>query len=191
MGHKNKVIVLVLVIIIIGGSLLWWRNKDKTLCAPGNKTCGQNDELVESKFKLAIRNFWGVREVFRNPQSLNEFYYTTVDGSGANIWMYDLNKDSSYPQNGQFNIPEGNTLVFGQKLAQYREFRGVGFSGNKFVFVETDSDDSPGPCFSRWLYTTLEYIDVGMPGASRKTFTMPADMKKAEEQNFLNCQKAL
>ncbi len=204
------IISIILTAIVVGGGIFWWMNQKQQVMtdevvslrsqveqlkqvSPASPTTSnnQNDELIEVKFKLAIRDFWGVREVFRNPQNKNQFYYISDDSSGHHIWVYDLSKDKSYQQNGYFNIPEGNTLLLNQKLAQYQEFRGVGFSGNKFVFVETSTDNSPGPCFSPWFYLNLEYIDLGVTNPTRKPFTLPADLKRAEEQKAADCQKTL
>jgi len=204
------IVAVILTAIIVGGGIYWWANQKQSelnnevvslrtqvdqlkqvSTTPPTGSNNQSDELVEARFKLAIRDFWGVRQVFRNPQDKNKFYYVSEDGSGASIWVYDLARDKTYQQNGSFNIPEGNTMLLNQKLAQYQEFRGVGFSGNKFVFVETSSDNSPGPCFSPWFYSNLEYIDLGISKPVRKPFTLPADLKTTEEQKVSDCQKTL
>ena len=213
---KNNSVILpvtvgvILTAIIVGGGTYWLMTQKQTelnnevvslrtqvdqlkqaSATPATGSSNQSDELVEAKFKLAIRDFWSVREVFRNPQNKNQFYYISDDSSGHHIWVYDLAKDKTYQQDGYFNIPEGNTLLLNQKLAQYQEFRGVGFSGNKFVFVETSNDNSPGPCFSPWFYSNLEYIDLGISKPTRKPFTLPEDLKRTEEQKVTECQKTL
>lgn len=213
------IVSVVLTAVVVGGGIYWWstqkqaelKNKvvslenqinqlSKTVSpTPASNQTTSDDsqtdeltnELVETKFKLAIRDFWNVREVFRNPQNKNQFYYISPDSSGTHIWVYDLAKDKTYQQNGSFNIPEGNTLLYSQKLAQYQEFRGVGFSGNKFVFVETGTDNSPGPCFSPWFYSNLQYIDLGVSNPTRKSFTLPDDLRRTEEQKVSECQKTL
>ncbi len=204
------IISVILTVVVVGGGIFWWMNQKQQSMSdeiislrnkvdqlkqdsPTRPTTfnNQSDELLEAKFKLSIRDFWGVREVFRNSQNKNQFYYISDDSSGHHIWVYDLAKDKTYQQNGYFNIPEGNTLLLNQKLAQYQEFRGVGFSGNKFVFVETSTDNSPGPCFSPWLYSNLEYIDLGVTNPTRKPFTLPADLRRTEEQKVTDCEKTL
>ena len=178
------IISVILTAIIVGGGIYWWANQ---------KQSELNNELVKTKFELAILNFWQVRQVFQDPQNKNKFYYVTNFDDGSDIWVYDLAKDKTYRQDGtfNFNIPEGNTLLLSQKLAKYQEFRGVGILSNKFVFVETSSDNSPGPCFSPWFYSNLEYIDLGISKPTRKPFTLPEDLKRTEEQQATECQKTL
>ena len=180
----SVIITLTLTAIIVGGGIYWWANQKQTEL---------NNELVKTKFELAILNFWQVRQVFQDPQNKNKFYYVTNFDDGSDIWVYDLAKDKTYRQDGtfNFNIPEGNTLLLSQKLAKYQEFRGVGILSNKFVFVETSSDNSPGPCFSPWLYSNLEYIDLWVSKPVRKPFTLPADLKRTEEQKATDCQNTL
>ncbi len=204
------VVSVILTAVVVGGGIFWWMNQRQQVlnneivslksqvdqlkqvsATPPTNSNNQSDELVEAKFKLAIRDFWGVREVFRNPQNKNQFYYISDDSSGHSIWVYDLSKDKTYQQNGYFNIPEGNTLLLNQKLAQYQEFRGVGIIDNKFVFTETSTDNSPGPCFSPWFYSNLSYIDLGVAKPTRKPFTLPQDLKASEEQKASDCQKTL
>jgi len=198
--------------LVIGGGIYWWTSQKQaelntviaslrtqidqlkgapTAAPTSTISNNQSDELVKTKFELAILNFWQVRSVFRDPQNKNKFYYVSEDSSGASIWVYDLVKDKTYQQKGTFNIPEGNTMLLNQKLAQYQEFRGVGFSGNKFVFVETINDNSPGPCFSPWFYSNLEYIDLGVFKPTRKLFILPNDLKSSEEQKASECQNTL
>jgi len=180
----SVIITLTLTAIIVGGGIYWWANQKQTEL---------NNELVKTKFELAILNFWQVRQVFQDPQNKNKFYYVTNFDDGSDIWVYDLAKDKTYRQDGtfNFNIPEGNTLLLSQKLAKYQEFRGGGILSNKFVFVETSSDNSPGPCFSPWLYSNLEYIDLWVSKPVRKPFTLPADLKRTEEQKATDCQNTL
>ena len=208
------IISVILTAIIVGGGIYWWANqkqselnneivslriqvdqlKGTSSVTPTPATSNnQNDELVKTKFELAILNFWQVRQVFQDPQNKNKFYYVTNFDDGSDIWVYDLAKDKTYRQDGtfNFNIPEGNTLLLSQKLAKYQEFRGVGILSNKFVFVETISDNSPGPCFSHWFFPNLQYIDLGISNPTRKPFTLPEDLKKAEEQKTIDCQKTL
>jgi hypothetical protein len=209
------IVSIVLTAVIVGGSIYWWSIQKQTelknevvslqnqidqlnktvspnqITSDNNQTDKLTNELVETKFKLAIRDFWNVREVFRNPQNKNQFYYISPDSSGTHICVYDLAKDKIYQQNGYFNIPEGNTLLYSQKLAQYQEFRGVGFSGNKFIFAETSTDNSPGPCFSPWFYSNLQYIDLGVSNPIKKSFTLPDDLRRTEEQKVSECQKTL
>jgi len=162
-----------------------------TTVAPAVVSNGQNDELIETKFKLAILDFWQVRNVFRDPQNKNKFYYVTNFSDGSDIWVYDLSKDKTYQKDGTFNIPEGNTLLFNQKLAAGFEFRGVGIVDNKFVFLETRTDNSSGPCTSLWLSSNLEYINLGISSPTRKSFTVSAELKKSEEQKMAECEKNL
>lgn len=196
--------------VVVGGGIFWWmsqkqqvlnneisslKNQVNQLQQISNNqpttTNNQTDELVKTKFELAILNFWQVRQVFRDPHNKNKFYYVTKDDSGSNIWVYDLTKDKTYQQGGDFNIPEGNTLLLSQKLVKYQEFRGVGIIDNKFVFTETSSDNSPGPCFSPWFYSNLSYVDLDLTKSTRKPFTLPQDLKTSEEQKVSNCQKNL
>ena len=154
------------------------------------KQLQQNDELVKTKFELAILNFWQVKQVFRNSQDSNKFYYVTNFDDNSDIWVYDLASDKTYQQNGIFSIPEGNTLLLSQKLAKYKEFRGVGIIDNKFVFTEIGSDNSPGRCFSPWFYRNLSYIDLGVADPIRKSFALTQDLKMSEEQKVVECQNA-
>lgn len=217
----NLIVVFVVVLLISGIVYLYIKNKhlnqldvknpttQETLLSAtsqhstttqiknGLSNVGQDDfnnlkdELIKTKFELAVLKLWQVRQVFRNPQNKNKFYYVTNFSDGSNIWVYDLNKDKTYQQNSTFNISEGNTLLLSQKLVQYQEFRGIGIIDNKFIFTETSSDNSPGPCFSKWFYRNLEYIDIEVLKPIRKSFTLPEDLKTKEEQKSVNCQKAL
>lgn len=201
--------VIVTTLIIGGGMYVWSHQKQKALTIEilalqnqvnqlkqtaemvVNNTKTQSDELIATRFQLAIQNFWGVKEVFQNPQDKNQFYYISSDSSGASIWVYDLSRDKSYQRDGTFNIPEGNTLLLNKQVAPNQEFRGVGFSDNKFVFTETSSENSPGPCFSPWFYQNLEYIDPGVTTPAAKPFTSSKDLLQTESQKTTNCQKNL
>lgn len=153
------------------------------------------DELVEAKFKLAIRNFWNVEQVFRNPNNKNQFYYAMQDSANSRIMMYDLSKDAAYAKDTTFNIPEGSREAVAKKLAANREFWGVGFSGNMFVFLETTKDNSPGPCASPWLLSgpavTYYSVDTTISKPTVKPFTIPAQLKASEEAKQSACVKNL
>ncbi len=206
------IIAIILTTVIIGGGMFWWANKKQTelnneisslrtqvdqlkqisiTSTPLTGSNNQSDELVKTKFELAILNFWQVRQVFQDPQNKNRFYYVTNFGDGSDIWVYDLAKDKTYQSSGNFNIPGGSTLLLSQKLTQYQEFRGIGITDSKFVFTETGSDNSPGSCFSPWFYPNLSYIDLGISKPTRKPFTLPQDLKASEEQKVVDCQKTL
>lgn len=200
------IIAIILTAIVIGGEVYWWASlreekmnneiislRNQLDQSKVNAIKNQSDELVETKFKLAILDFWQVREVFVDPQNKNKFYYVTNFGDGGDIWVYDLDKDKNYQQKGIFSLPEGNTLLFNQQLDKNQEFRGVGIIGDKFVFVETSVDNSPGPCFTPWLYNNLEYIDLGSSELTRtrKPFILPEDLKKSEDLKISDCLKDL
>ncbi|MCX6787323.1 MAG: hypothetical protein NTY93_02245 [Candidatus Kaiserbacteria bacterium] len=184
-------LAIIAILLIGGGAYVYMQNKQTNQPATTNSVAQitQSDELVQAKFELAILKFWQVKEVFRNPQNENQFYYMlNSSGGGSDIFVYDLTKDKTYQQNGTINPLEGNTLLFNQKLAQNQEFRGVGIVDNKFVFVETSSDNSLGPCFSHWFYQNLQYIDLGISNPTRKSFTLPENLKTTEKQKELVCQ---
>lgn len=207
------IITVALTALVVGGGIYWWANQKQTelnneivsLRTQAEQLKGtssiaptpvasnnQSDELVKTKFELAILNFWQVRQVFQDPQNKNKFYYVTNFDDGSDIWVYDLAKDKTYLQDGtfNFNIPEGNTLLLSQKLAKDQEFRGVGIVDNKFVFTEVFGDFSPGVCYSPWLYHS-EYIDLGVSNPTRVSFIVPEDLKRNEEQKVTDCEKNL
>lgn len=149
------------------------------------------DELIEAKFKLALMDFWGVREAFRDPVNKNLFYYATNFADGSDIWVYDLSKDTTYQKSGQFGIPQGNTLLYSEKLPEGQELSSIGIFDNKFVYSQLDSEISGGPCGSNWFLPNLKYIDTGTLRVSPKPFIMPEDLKKREEESQRECAKQL
>ena len=172
-------------------------NKNQSVTASDEYVALMN-QLNETKFKLALLDFKQVSpyEVFRDPQNKNKFYYVenfkeSATVTVSSISVYDFTKDQSFQKDGIINISEGTSVLFDQRLNGQSEFRGVGIVDNKFVFVETGIDDSPGPCFSMWLYSELSYIDLGIVNPTRKTYTLSEDQKKVEEQKVTDCQNSL
>jgi len=156
------------------------------------------DQLNETKFKLALLDFKRVSpyEVFADPQNKNKFYFVSnhVESSAvtvSSISVYDFAKDQYFQENGIIHISEGSSMLFDKRLDGQREFRGVGIIDNKFVFVETSIDDSPGPCFSNWFYRNLSYIDLGVANPTRKDFTLSDELKAVESQKATECQNSL
>jgi len=147
---------------------------------------------IEAKFKLAIRNFWGVEDVLRDPQNKNKFYYISTDSDSEKIWLYDLSKDSTFQEKGTFNIPAGNTLLYAEKLDKDKEFRIVGIKENKLIFVETYIDDSPGPCFSPWLgyKNKLNYIEIDAATITKKNYIVPNDILVSETEKVKKCEES-
>jgi len=150
----------------------------------------QNDEITEIKFKLALLAVRGVHESFRDPLDKNKFYFVTYMDGPYGIWVYDLTKDKTFQENGNISMTqEGYTLLFNQKLAKFRELKGVGVVENKFVFAETSPDFSLSACASSWSYPNLQYIDLGVSAPTRKQFTLPVDIKKLVDKGTAICQQ--
>jgi len=148
-------------------------------------------EALKRKFSLDILRFWGVRHVYQYPQNPNIFVYISEDSSGQNIWKFDASKDENYLQDEYPNIPAYNRLLLNVKISSDNGFQGVGFDGSKFIFAETNKDNSPGPCSSPWLYGNLSYIDINAPQITRQPYTI-SNQKIQEVQNETEkCQKNL
>ena len=148
-------------------------------------------QLLKQKFSLDILRFWGVRQVFQSPQNPNIFVYISEDGSGQNIWKFDASKDENYLQDEYPNIPAYNKLLLNVKISSDNEFRGIGFHGNKFIFTETGKDNSPGPCFSPWLYNNLSYIDINASQSTRQPHTTSDQKLQQVQSETEECQKNL
>lgn len=206
----SMIIAVVITAIIIGGGIYWWGSQTQAelngQIASLNNQVGQlqttisslnsqkselSDKLMETGFRLAALNFWQVKDVFRDSQDKNKFYYVTNAGDGSNIWAYDLTKDTTYKQGGTFNITEGNTLLLNQKPVKGQEFRGVGITDNQFVFVQTKTTNLPASCFSPWLYPNLESINLGTSSSTLNPFTLSAEMTASEQQKVADCEKNL
>lgn len=151
-----------------------------------------NKELVETKFKLFILHFWQVENVIKNPANDSQFFFATTDSSGGNIWMYDVSKDKTFQKTGSFDFT-GNTLLFNRPLKKFDILEVAGVVDNKLVFFQTSNDDSPGPCFSNWFRSKLEYIDLGITyqNVVAKPYIVPAEIIKSENQKADECQKTL
>lgn len=158
------------------------------LCADPQIT---HDQLLKMKFSLDILRFWQVDQVFQYPQDPNKFYYILGGGAGESIEMFDASKDKNYLQDEYPSVPTYNEVVYNEKISDGNEFRGVGFDGNKFVFMETSTDDSPGPCYSPWLSSKLSYIDVTASTITRQPYIIPSEKQQQEINNRNICQENL
>ena len=148
-------------------------------------------QALKQKFSLDILRFWGVRQVYQYPQNPNIFVYISEDGSGQNIWKFDASKDENYLQDEYPNIPAYNKLLINAKISSDNEFRGVGFDGDKFIFTETWADNSPGPCFSPWVYGNLSYIDINASQITRQPYTISNQKLEEVQGEAEECQKNL
>lgn len=146
---------------------------------------------LETKFSLDILKFWGVKEVFQYPKNQYRFYYITEDSTGFSIGKFDASKDKNYLQDKNPDIPQYNEFVYNEKLSKGDELRGVGFDEDKFVFAETSKENSPGPCFSPWLYGNLNYIDVNTSKIERNSYTVSAQKLQQANNEVADCQKNL
>lgn len=149
------------------------------------------DELVETKVRLAVMQLWGGRDVFRSTQDKNIFYFVNQVGNDASIEAYDLRRDTSYQQDGSFNVVTSSERVFSQKLDKNMEFRGIGLVGSKFVFTEVDEEFTPSPCTSDWFYPNLEYIDVSASKPTRQAYVLPEDVRTVENNKMSECLKSM
>jgi len=161
--------------------------------ATNNTTQGNNAiaQQLKIKFSLDILKFWGVKEAFQYPKNPYIFYYITEDSTGFSIGKFDASKDKNYLQDKNPNIPQYNEFVYNEKLSKGNEFRGVGFDEDKFVFTETSEENSPGPCFSPWLYNKLSYIDINSSKIEKRPYTVSAQKLQQVNNEAAYCQKNL
>lgn len=185
---KRYILLLVAAVALAGGGFYIGR-----MMAGGQALTRQSasQEVLDAKFRFALLDFWQVRDAYADPVHPSQYYYVSTDGSGGNVWMYDMDKDPSDHEHGDFNIPAGNTNLLNIPLEQYKELRSVGITDNKFVFFETYNDSSPGPCSTDWLRDNLQYIDLGNPRPTAKPFSISSAMKAAKEQEEQVCEKNL
>lgn len=149
----------------------------------------QNDELMVTKLQLALLDGWSVRSFFRDDQNPKTFYFVTNTTSSSNIWVYDMDSDTSYQKDGTFNITEGSTLLHSEKIGETFEFKGVGITEKKFVFTEANVKEKIESCESMWLGSNLKYMDLGTSKPVINDFAISDDMKKSEEKKVAVCME--
>lgn len=190
------------VVLILFAVLSLWYFREKSpentlnsVLAPKSQQLAQSiSQQLKTKFSLDILNFWGVEEVFQDPKNPYIFYYVSEDGSGYSIGKFDTSKDRNYLLDENPDIPLYNEFLYNENLSNNNEFRGVGFDGNKFVFAETNRDDSPGPCFSGWSYKNLNSIDISDTNISkieRKPYIAFVQKLQEIRKEASDCQKNL
>ncbi len=148
-------------------------------------------QILKQKFSLDILRFWGVRRVFQYPQNPNIFVYISEDGLGQHICKFDASKDKNYLQDEYPDIPVYNKWLLNVKVSSGNEFRGVGFDGSKFIFTETSKGNSPGPCFSGWLYNNLSYININASQITRQPYTVSNQKLQQVQNEMKECSKKL
>jgi uncharacterized membrane protein YukC len=75
-------------------------------------------------------------------------------------------------------------------ISSNNEFQGVGFDGDKCVFMKTGEDDSQGgPCSDRWLYNNLSYININATELIRQPYTISAEKRQQVQKEIDNCIK--
>jgi len=148
----------------------------------------QNDELVVTKLQLAFLDGWAVRSIFRDNKNPKTFYFVTNTTSSSNIWVYDMDSDTSYQKDGAFSITEGSTLLYSEKIGETAEFRGVGIAENKFVFTEVNTKEKIESCESEWLGSNLKYIDLGTSKPTVNDFVITDEIQKLEEEKVVTCK---
>ncbi len=148
-------------------------------------------QQLKTKASLDLLRFWSVRSIFQDPQNPRMFYYTSRSGTQGMIATLNTQKDKNYLQDEHPDIPSYTDVVWEEPLADDVEFRGVGFDGNKFVFIKTHIDHSPHPCFSPWLYGDLNYVNIFLSPA-KKMIYIPSDFKLQQEKDKMaSCEKEL
>ncbi len=129
-----------------------------------------------------------------SPQMSNKFFYTDSDTQGLRIGYYDFDADkgADLQEPTTLRILPNTTWVYDKKVFQDNgrdEFRMIGFDGDKLVFYQTSSDDSPGPCYDAWLRTGILYISITDSKATPKPYTLTVEQKKAHETEEVQCIK--
>jgi len=149
----------------------------------------RSDELAVAKLQLALLDGWKVRSAFRDEQNPTAFYFVTNTPSSSNIWVYDMHRDEGYQKDGTFNITEGSTLLYSEKMDDGIEFKAVGVNENKFVFAEVSTKKTIKSCASVWLENDLKYIDIGTSKPTVSDFTMSEEMKVLEVGKMATCEE--
>lgn len=176
--------------VMMQGQLEQQVDQQTSTLARGDSVQGNSlAQQLKIKFSLDIMRFWQVDEVFQYPRNPYIFYYISEDSSGFHIGRFDAGKDKNYLQDESPNIPAYNAFVYSEKLASDNEFRGAGFDGEKFVFIETERDNSPGPCATPWLYGKHSYIDVDINGVQKKPYVLAGQKLQEINKQVADCEK--
>jgi hypothetical protein len=157
------------------------------------------DQLNETKLKFALFSWWqvGPEGAFKDPQNKNKFYFTKNHRESStvtvsSVLVYDFTKDESFQKNGTVDVLNGSTYLTEERLPAESEFRSVGITDRKFVFTQTHFENSPGPCFTPWLYDKLYYVDLdAVEEQVKKDYTLSDEQKIAETKKVEDCQNSL
>lgn len=168
-----------------------------------NAVPAEDSSLKQKLIKLSVDfnllSIWNIRPgTFVHPQMPNRFYYASADSTGLRIGYYDFAADTAADATNlnSFNISQHTNWVYTKNMFQTgpsdRELRIVGFDGNKLVFYETSSDDTPGPCASPWLRTgaiQYLYVDIANDSSEARPYVMPNKQRQAYQAEEDKCIK--
>ncbi|MFA9261991.1 MAG: hypothetical protein ACEQSB_01340 [Undibacterium sp.] len=165
--------------------------KEKQARTKAQKDTLSYAEQLQMKASLEMLTFWQVREVFQSPSNPQVMFFILNENGNARIVKYDTSKIENYLHNQSIDYPAYIETVYDEVVGSENELRGVGFDGNKFVFVKTLSENSPGPCSSPWQYDGLNAIQIdGMTGM-KQSYDMAKARLEAVAEEVAKCEKEL
>lgn len=148
-------------------------------------------EQLQMKASLEMLAFWQVREVFQSPSNPQVMFFILNENGSARIVKYDTSKVENYLHNQSIDYPAYIETVYDEVVGSENELRGVGFDDNKFVFAQSLRENSPGPCFTPWLYSNLNAIKVDEATVMKQSYDMPKAKLDAVMSEVAKCEDEL
>lgn len=203
--NKNTKITLIIVLIAVAlasFSIGYSVNKGVVNDSVVNNATNDN-ELKSQYMKLSVDNailqMWGIRAgSFVNKNFSNKYYFTyslisnRMEIGYASISTSTeaqlLNRDSFV--NSLYGDVGNRKAVYSRekKINDDKELRIVGFDGNKLVFYETNSSDTPGVCASLWLLNRkYEYLDITNDESTPRPYALSSKDKVAYQKDEAEC----